>query len=342
MIATPRRRTKIAGLLMALSACGGPSVFLRQPDQPRTWPPDPESARIALVLAYGGTSDVERHPGFWNSLGNLLLGGDDHSLLSPAGLSLQAPDVLWVADPGLAAVHRIDMVSGEHTIHRGTAEEPMQTPIGVAPGPDGGVFVSDSSRSRILVLSADGDLLRAFGNPTETGRPTGIAWDAERGRLLVADTTGCRLLAYSGDGKLLQVAGERGGGPGQFNFPTHLALSRDGRVFVVDSMNFRVQVLGPDLVAQSAFGEVGRGPGCFAMPKGIALDSEGHVYVVDGLFENVQIFAADGQLLLAFGGHGKQLGDLDLPGGIWIDATDRIYVGDSGHGRIQVYRYLRR
>lgn len=329
-------------VLAASAACSGPTVFLRRAARPLSWPPEPQVARIGHLLAYGGGHDVERHPGFWTAFGEWLAGAPLPALASPHGLALQGKERLWVADPGLAAVHRIDLVSGEHAVFTGNEAEPLVTPVGVAPGPDGQLFVSDSTRARIVVLSGDGEVLRGFGSAPETGRPTGLAWDARGQRLLVLDTTGGRLLVYAADGRLLQTAGERGSGPGQFNYPTGLALAPDGRVFVSDSLNYRVQILGSDLAPRGAFGMVGRGPGCFAAPKGVALDSAGHVYVVDGMFENVQIFTDAGQLLLAFGGHGSGLGELALPTGLWIDDRDRIHVADGGNARIQVFQYLRR
>ncbi len=328
--------------VLAAAACSGPAVFLRRPERPITWPPEADAARVAFVLAYGGGGDVERHPGFWASLGELLSGAEPKTLLAPNGLALQPPHRLWVADPGHAVVHRLDLVTGEHVTTAGSDAEPMATPVGVAAGEDGAVFVSDSTRGRILVLDGDGTVRRAFGSLAETGRPTGVAWDVRGRRLLVLDTTGCRLLAYAPDGRLLQQVGERGAAPGQFNYPTNLAVGRNGRIYVMDTLNFRVQILAPDLAPMAQFGTVGRGPGCFAVPKGIAVDSDGHVYVVDSMFENVQIFSDAGQLLLAFGGHGAGLGDLALPSGIWIDADDRIYVADSAHSRVQIYQYVKR
>ncbi|MFO1078078.1 MAG: hypothetical protein U1E73_10200 [Planctomycetota bacterium] len=345
-IAPPRHRPgspAVAALLAAFAAaCSGPTVFLRRPASAVVWPPVPEPPRIELVLAYHGSDDVERHPGFWAKLGEWLAGAADHALASPGSLALDAADRLWVADAGQSAVHRIDLATGEHAVFKGSDAEPMVTPVGIAPAPDGRVFVSDSTRSRILVLDDAGEIVHAFGDPEHLGRPTGIAWDAPHQRLLVLDTVGCRVLALDAEGNLLQAAGARGTALGEYNFPTHVALAADGRVLVTDSMNFRVQVLGPDLVARSQFGSVGRGPGTFAAPKGIALDSEGHVYVADSMFDNVQVFADDGQLLLAFGQHGSGLGDLALPRGLWIDGQDRIFVCDGGNARVQIYRYLRR
>ncbi|MBZ0152605.1 MAG: hypothetical protein K8J09_13855, partial [Planctomycetes bacterium] len=88
------------------------------------------------------------------------------------------------------ALHRIDLVTGAHTMFPGSEAEPLVTPVGVALDGRGQVFVSDSSRARIVVFDTDGSVRRAFGDAQELGRPTGLAWDAGRGRLLAVDTTG--------------------------------------------------------------------------------------------------------------------------------------------------------
>lgn len=341
MPASSRRQRLVPATLLLLTACAGPTEWLGRAPEPIQWPGGQHPPRIEFVLSYRGSMDVARHPGFWSSLGGILTGTDELELISPSGLAWSPPDRLWVADPGLGAVHRIDLLTGEHLVIRGSDAEPMPMPVGVTVGEGGEVFVSDSSRARVLVLDAGGSLLRAFGSEQELGRPTGLAWDPVRHRLLVVDTTGCRVLALDANGKPELQVGGRGTQPGQFNFPTNLAIAADGHVFVVDSLNYRVQELDENLQPRGNFGSVGRGPGCFSSPKGVALDRDGHVYVVDAMFDNVQIFQPNGQLLLPFGSHGSTPGQLQLPAGICIDANDRIFVADPGNGRIQIYRYLR-
>ena len=87
---------------------------------------------------------------------------------------------------------------------------------------------------------------------------------------------------FDSDGELLGGIGERGVGPGQFNFPTNVALDATGRLYVTDSLNFRVQVFDSRARAASRqIGGQGDMPGYFSQPKGLAVDGEDHLYVVD-------------------------------------------------------------
>jgi len=139
---------------------------------------------------------------------------------------------------------------------------------------------------------------------------------------------------------VLQTIGRRGTGPGEFNYPTALTLSR-GQLYVVDAMNFRIQALTPDGQFVRSFGQLGNRTGTMNRPKGIAADSDGHLYVVDALFETVQVFDPEGRLLYYFGATGRGPGEFVLPAGIYIGPRDTIYVADSYNRRVQVFRYRR-
>lgn len=322
-------------LLFAIGGCAAPPEYVNRPASPIAWPAPDAVPRVDLDYAYGGTHDVVRHPGFFGWFGSLLVGEAETRFVSPSGLTLSG-DVLWVADPGGACVHRVSLATGEHERITGNDENPFVTPIGVAAMPNGKVFVSDAGTARITVLDPDGVAIRWFGGPDVIERPTGICFDEDRARVLVVDTVGCKIIAFDPEGETIATAGKRGVAAGQFNYPTNLALTSDGHVVVVDSLNYRVQVLTPDFRPVTAFGQVGRGPGDFSSPKGIAVDSHDNVYVVDSMFDNIQIFDLRGQLLLAVASSGHALGQLYLATGIHIDGFDRIYVSDAGNSRIQV------
>src|SRR5205807_7758485 len=100
--------------------------------------------------------------------------------------------------------------------------------------------------------------------------------------------------------ELLARIGSRGTEPGQFNYPTNVALDSHGRIYVSDSLNFRIQQFGPDFAPIRQIGRKGDLPGYFGQPKGIAIDSQDHLYVLDAHFEAVQVFDAMGQLLMDF------------------------------------------
>jgi len=328
----------LAPLLAACAA--GPGTFINRPLEPIGWP-DAEQPRISVEFAYHGSDDADRDPGFFTGVKRVIFGLEPVMLRSPYGLTTSADgSTLLVADAAQGAVHLIDLETCEHRVVREGPDGPLRSPIGVAALPDGRFCVSDSTAGRVYVFADDGSPQTALGSSSELGRPTGMAWDPYRSRLLVVDTVGGRVVALDpDDGRVLAESGRPGEDAGDFNRPTNLVVSPDGRVFVTDSMNFRVQVLDPELRPMSAFGIAGDGPGAFSKPKGIALDSAGHVYVVDAMFDNVQVFDQQGQLLIAFAANGSGLGRLLLPSGIHIDAQDRIWVADSGNARVQVFRY---
>ncbi len=340
MDSRPRPPRLLCLALLSFASCAaGPARFLRVPKERISWPPISENPRVEVLMAYHSTRDVERSRGFWSSIFGFFLGHDELQLVSPYGLAVDEKDRLWIADPGAGGLHRLDLESGEHLFFRNAGRTKLKTPIGVALGPGGLVFLSDSTLGRIFVFDREGNYHRKFGSPNELGRPTGIAWDRNEGRLLVLDTTGGRILSFDPTGKRLGVHGRRGAKPGEFNFPTNLCIDRESRIYITDSMNFRIQILSPAFEPLTSFGVVGRGPGTFASPKGIAVDSQGHIYVADGMFDNIQIFDPKGRLLLAVGSKGSGLGNFYLPTGLYIDPKDRIFVADSGNARVQILKF---
>jgi DNA-binding beta-propeller fold protein YncE len=284
-------------------------------------------------------ADVGVKRSLWRRVADFVAGADEEWLVRPTGVAADGQRV-YVADPGARALWILDPAAGEVRRVREATGGALASPVAVAIGPRGLVFVADSERAEVLAYDAGG---APAGTAARAGlrRPAGLAYDAARDRLYVADSAAHRIAVFASDGRPLGTLGRRGTGPGEFNFPTHLALDREGRLLVTDSLNFRLQALDAEGAFQRSFGLHGDASGEFASPKGVALDSAGHVYVVEALFDAVQIFDRSGRYLLAFGERGTAPGQFSLPGGVSIDGKDRIYVADSYNQRIQVFQYLR-
>src|SRR5690606_15267462 len=107
----------------------------------------------------------------------------------------------------------------------------------------------------------------------------------DRGRIYVADAGAHHVAVFSPTDELLMTFGQRGAGPGEFNYPTYLALDRGGALYVSDSLNFRVQKLDPSGRPLLSIGQQGDMPGYFSQPKGVAVDSADRLLVVDANFE---------------------------------------------------------
>lgn len=65
-------------------------------------------------------------------------------------------------------------------------------------------------------------------------RPTGF--------ILVGDNGNGRIQIFRPNGNFVRALGSKGGGPGQFNWISGLALSREMEIFVADYKNHCIQV----------------------------------------------------------------------------------------------------
>lgn len=339
----PRRSVFFrAALLMLgvfLGGCGpGRGVIFEPLEAPLFWPPPPEPARIIYVGQIETSDDLKAS----RSLGELIFGRDDvNTMLTPYAVCMDTRGRLLVADSNGQMVHVFDLDNRRY--QQWTLEDNgrhFAQPVGILCDSLDRVLVSDSVAGTIFALDLEGKFLGELGGE-HLDRPTGIAVDAVRNRLYVADAGTHQIIVLDLDGRLIDRIGRRGVEPGEFNYPTNVAVDGQGHLYVSDSLNFRIQVFDADGQPLSQFGRQGDLPGYLSHPKGIALDSENHLYIVDAQFEAVQIFKPDGTLLLTFGEEGTGPGQFWLPTGIHIDSDDRIWIADSYNRRVQVFEYQR-
>jgi len=339
-----RRRCTVPALALAaglLGACASlPPEQLFSADGP-AWPPAPAPARLQWLGEFSRPADLGMRPSLWERVVAIATGPRDQRLVQPVNVVVaEAQQQIYVADPGIAGVHRFDLRRHRYRQLRLPDNSPLPSPVGLAIGPESRVFVADSQLGMVFVAGPRATALQPFSEPGALQQPTGLAWDADAGVLLVVDTGAQAIVRLAEDGREVARIGSRGNGAGQLNFPTFLWLRGDTELLVSDSLNFRVQRLDAAGRPLGSFGVRGDVSGSFARPKGLATDSDGHVYVMDALFHAMQIFAPDGRLLLAVGEQGQGPGEFWLPAGIFIDSQDRIYVADSFNRRVQVFQYL--
>jgi DNA-binding beta-propeller fold protein YncE len=338
-------RRALGLLVVALAAAGcAPAAGPPTREQPAlsarpVWPPPPARPRIRFVQSVSRPADLGVEPSFWERLGQIIVGRQEEWLIRPMAVAARG-GLIYVADAGAQAVWALDTRTGRFRKVRTAGQEPLTSPVGVAVGTEGRVYVVDSFLRKIFILDAELRVTTTIAGQA-LHRPAGLAFDATRGRLYVADSAAHTVWVYTGEGKLLDSIGRRGTGQGEFNFPTHVAVDGTGTLYVTDSLGFRIQMFTADGRFTAMFGRHGDASGEFARPKGVALDSEGHIYVVEALFDAVQIFDRAGRFLLGFGERGLGPGQFWLPTGVFIDPDDRIYVADAYNQRVQVFEYLR-
>lgn len=336
-------RTFIVAIALGFSGCtSGPWHDFPVPGpQALTWPLPPERARVVFLMQIRSHTDLFRSAGRWGWFGRLIAGEPDSALVRPYALALHPDGGLLVTDPGRRKVHFFDWTRRRYVAIGDRIQGGLPSPVGVAVLPDGRILVSDSRLARIKIFDVNGRPLGEFGADGLLGRPAGIAVVPDRREIYVVDVIRHRVVVFDFNGALLRSIGERGSGPGEFNFPTHIAATADGRLAVTDSLNFRVQVLEADGTFVREVGRLGDSPGRFSKPKGVAATRAGELIVVEGLYDRLEFFSAEGQLLLDIGRPGSGPGEFWLPAGLCLDrSTGRVFIADTFNQRVQVLQLL--
>ena len=321
-------------LLFCVSTCLASSAAKVNPLP--AWPPPPAAPRVVYVRDIASPADIGAKPSTLNRVADWFTGAakDKGKLDKPFGLCVDEAGNLLVTDTGANTVCLLDLARKKWTRWESVGPIRFKSPVAVARHGQT-IFVADSVLGKVIAFDAKGKLL--FEITSELERPSGLAVLGDK--LYISDAQRHQVVVCDVRGAFLSKFGQRGGGPGEFNFPTHVSADSGGRICVTDSLNNRVQVFDAEGRFLRTFGSVGDGPGSFSRPKGVAADSEGHLYVVDAVFDNVQIFDDQGRLLMNWGETGPAPGQFWLPNAIAINRADEIYVADTHNRRIQVFRY---
>lgn len=247
---------------------------------------------------------------------------------------------IYVTDISRQAVYVFDPKGNRLDIWEGLGSNAhFVAPTGIALGEDGDIYVADSDLGIVARLNRKGESLGVIGQG-ELRRPVGVAYDADTHLLFVADTYGHDIKVYGKDGRLQRTLGHRGDKPGEFNYPTYIALVQ-GNLYVSDTMNARVQLLDAETgQSKQVIGEFGLNVGNLVRPKGVAVDSEGNIYVVESYFDRLLVYNKEGQFLMPLGAEGQMIGEFYLPSGVWIDAHNQVFVADMMNGRVVLFQFL--
>jgi DNA-binding beta-propeller fold protein YncE len=301
------------------------------------WPLPPDQPRITYVRSLHSPRDIGQSLSMFTRFGHWLTGetGESLALQKPFGLALDETGNLCVTDTGANLVCYLDFTHKKWRRYLAAGKTAFVSPVAVAKR-NGIFYVADSALGKVLAFHDDGK--SAFEITNSLVRPVGLAIAGNS--LAVVDSQAHDVSVFDLAGKFLFKFGKRGTGPGEFNFPTHIASDASGRWLVTDSLNCRIQIFstGGKFILQ--FGSSGDTSGHFGRPKGVAEDSFGHIYVADAIFDNVQIFDSTGQLLLNFGQSGAGAGEFGLPNGVVIAPDNTIYIADAYNHRVQIFKYL--
>jgi DNA-binding CsgD family transcriptional regulator/sugar lactone lactonase YvrE len=196
------------------------------------------------------------------------------SLSLPSGLAADPSGNLYIADTANNRIRRVD-ASGEIATVAGNGPgafsgdggpagaASLSGPEGLVLGPDGTLYIADTSNNRVRKLGPDGTLSTVAGS----GVP-----------------------GYSGDGGSATKA--------KLNLPCALALDASGNLYIADRENNRIRkvdragiittVAGSGMIADPGDG----GPATSASlagPLAVAVDSRGRLYVADTDHDRVRV-----------------------------------------------------
>ena len=203
-------------------------------------------------------------------------GNGDGQLNQPRGIALSSDDkTIYVVDSNNARVERYGTdgsflgswgdAGGTSALSLGLFQPSSDATFGaggMVVGANGNLYVADTWNHVVVVLGADGRVIRRIGQP-------GAATD-------------------NGDDPTNVQAN-----PGLFFGPRGVAVGNN-EVYVTDTGNERVQVFGLDGVFRRTFGGFGTAPGQLIEPVGIAVGDDGSVYVADSGNARISVFSSDG------------------------------------------------
>jgi len=271
------------------------------------------------------------------------VGSLTESLRSPARVSMASDGTVLVTDPSNDRIARYDGADN----FLGTWDVP-EGPLGVAAHADGRYFVSLRDVGKVGIYDAGFSFLGYLGEGdplVNFVQPTDIEIAADTGNIYVVDGEGDKLYGFAPDGSVALIVGIRGGGSGEFRYPSAVTVDEgNSRLLVADHDNFRVQALTTGGVFELHFGyrlkfpDDGGSEGWLPRTQGLAVDADGNVYVADALMGTVRVFNEMGVELAKALVYGEAPGDLRTPCDLALSADgSRLYVVNTNNSAVEIY-----
>lgn len=188
----------------------------------------------------------------------------------PVDLAI-AGNRLYVADILHHQIHVLEKHSGKTLFvfgKAGSGAGELFHPTNIARGPDGDIYVVETSNYRVQRFTAEGRPVRGYGEAGTTlgtfARPKGIAMDRQ-GRLFVGDAAFQNVQVFDNDGKLLLFFGQADNGAESLNLPAGVTIDYDNVAafrkfaqpkFEVEYLILVASQFGPNKIDVFGFGKM--------------------------------------------------------------------------------------
>lgn len=195
-------------------------------------------------------------------------------LSSPHDVAFDKAGRLLVADSGNDRIV-IYSVRGARGKFVEAWSQDLGSPEGVAPGPDGRVYVTNASLNDVVVFSNGQVVARAGsrgGGEIQFARPHDVEVDA-MGKVYVVDPGNNRIQILNAK---LEFVSSLGGAPYGFNEPKYLAFDGRGRLYVADEYNNQIKIFDTErrLTGVIGTGERGAGRNQLNQPEGVEVSGD--------------------------------------------------------------------
>lgn len=303
---------------------------------PVVWPAPPEATRIRYVSSLATEADIGRKESFMRRVRRAVVGGSVEGALRvqrPYDVFARSPEQVYVTDGLTQGILLFDRTRHEARLIGLTVPGGLQKPMGIGPGPAGGLVVADQMARRVVQLDAAGNFVRSFGGPDQLANPVDAATDTATGQVYVVDSHLHQVIVYGPDGGVIRRLGRQDldaealrlalATPGQ---PTH------------ETPGGGSEAVGPHrATTHDALENRGEGPGEFKYPYSVSIAGDGTVYVSDQMNFRVLAFDREGNFLRQIGKVGTQPGHFARPKGVAVDREGHLFVVDAAFNNVQIF-----
>ncbi len=145
-----------------------------------------------------------------------------------------------------------------------------------------------------------------------------------------------RITMLTTDETFLGEFGSYGTEPGQFVWPSAIAIDSNKQIYVADQWTGRITIFNRDGDYLKHWGIKGEEPGQLSGPTGLAFDKYNSLYITDYISNRVQKFSADGKYIRSLGDTSENL-SFSRPWGLHLDLSGNIFIADWNNHRIQKF-----